>query len=375
MRYFIKLLGVVLFCIDGFGQQGAQSPGNPTRDGDHQALRSAAAADTPGKEAVLRNLADASDIVVATDAVVILFRGQKDAKSLALALVPRASNLNLRALLGVAEATRDAKFKQAIARACLLKISNEASGLDPETYEVGGQGNAGYAAMMLAESGDMADRDLVARVSKSNPHDSGLWLALAKMGLVNSGEALLADAIMIDPNAPRWARLAAAAAIAPTNRKARIFVTDALSSFLQTFGRSGVETILERMSKGPQMTLAEGASFQPGLSMLGILEFLQTPDAERITFEFIETNNQWCRLALGLVAAKRWPDRLLASALSHNEERLKLLSAVSVLHPALLPRVQALMPQAELEKRRSQMLKIGVAAPFGIPAGTAGLVF
>lgn len=79
------------------------------------------------------------------------------------------------------------------------------------------------------------------------------------------------------------------------------------------------------------------------------------------------------RSALGLIAAKRWPDRLLGVALSHDEERVKLLAALSVLHLELLPRVQAFVPAEKLDALRSKLIDSGVELFFPMPA--AGLVF
>jgi hypothetical protein len=108
--------------------------------------------------------------------------------------------------------------------------------------------------------------------------------------------------------------------------------------------------------------------------MIGILEFMQTPDAERLTFESLDVPNQWVRTALGLVAAMRWPERFLDLPPLRFEERTKLRIALSVFHPKLLPRVQALVPPDELDKIRAKMLNDGIETLFSLP-GSAGLVF
>jgi hypothetical protein len=108
--------------------------------------------------------------------------------------------------------------------------------------------------------------------------------------------------------------------------------------------------------------------------MIGILEFLQTPDAERITFQFLDTTNQWVREGLGLVAVMRWPERFLDTPPLHFGERIKLRAALSVLHPELLSRVQALVPPKDLDKIRARMMNDGIEASFSLP-GNAGLVF
>jgi hypothetical protein len=196
------------------------------------------------------------------------------------------------------------------------------------------------------------------------------------MDFSNAEERSLARSVVQDGRVLRWARLSAATMLAPRDTDARKLVTDALTSFLTTFGHKDLGALIIQMySQGPNgpPLLGPGES-QYGLGIISLLEFLQTPDAERLTFEFLDANNLWVRGALGLLAAKRWPDRLLGTALSHDDERVKLLAALSVLHPELLSRVQALVPAERLDTLRSRLIDTGVELAFSLP-GNAGLVF
>jgi hypothetical protein len=290
--------------------------------------------------------------------------------------LPKLSDLNMRNVIAAAEMTRNSYLRSAIARAALQRIADDPALSAVPRNEEGGAGTAGLAARLLADNVNAADRDLIDRVVRMRPHDPGLWLALAKSGISNADDLSLARSVMQDGKAPRWARLAAAAALAPADSDARAYVTAALTSFLSTFGQTTAESVLAEAYRQPQINQdpRKAAEFQPGLLMIGILEFLQTPDAERLTFEYLDATNLWVRTGLGLVAAMRWPNRFLDSVPSHFDESIKLRAAVTVLHPELLSRVQALVPPDDLEKWRSKMLKDGVETVFSLP-GNAGLVF
>jgi hypothetical protein len=107
-----------------------------------------------------------------------------------------------------------------------------------------------------------------------------------------------------------------------------------------------------------------------GVGSLITLQYLQGPDAERLTFEFVDSENLLVRRALGGIAAIRWPERLLNLNLAHTDERVNLLAALSIVHPELLPRVEAMIPPAELQPMRSKMLADGIDVYF-----RAGTVF
>ena len=174
-----------------------------------------------------------------------------------------------------------------------------------------------------------------------------------------------------------------AAALAPADSDARTFVCDGVAAYLKQFGQIDAASIVAQgLREQPTVTLgphgrelrSPGADFLFGLSLLGALEYLQTPDAERLTFEFFDCDNMFIRQALGLLAVMRWPDRFLTINQQHIEERTKLLAALTVFHPRLLSKAQAMAQSGELEKFRSSMLSDGVSAIFSLP-GNAGLVF
>jgi hypothetical protein len=382
-RLSIAISIMAAIAVSGWGQLAPPANARPaplSHDAHMKALGTATSLEPAARDVALKNLVKTAPEGLATEAMMQLIRLRTaDIETLALDLVSTFADVNVRNLLAVAGRTRDAHLKMALARATLERADDRTTQISSQRYEIGGQGTDGFAAMMLSESSQPADRNLVARVVRKSPHDSGLWLALAKMGVTSSEELSLAYSVMRDTEAPRWARLASAAVLSPHSADAKAFLTTALTSFLTTFGQKDFDTIMAEFRnvrpdtpQDPQSTAH--ANFQPGMLMIGILEFVQIPDAERLTFEFLDANNPLVRGALGLVAAKRWPDRLLGTALSHDDERLKLLAALSVLHPEFLPRVRALVSGEQLENLRTKVTNNGVEILFTMP-GNAGLVF
>jgi hypothetical protein len=356
---------------------GTARPGPLGWEAHGKALEAVTSLESPAREAALKSLVKTASEGLATDAMVQLIRRHVlDIEPLAIGLVPTLSDLNVRHLLAAAASTRDAALKMALSRAVLEQAGVEVKPVGAEMSAIAGQDTVGFAAMLLAESRERPDKDLVGSIVRKLPHNSGLWLALAKMDFSNAEERSLARSVVQDGRVLRWARLSAATMLAPRDTDARKLVTDALTSFLTTFGHKDLGALIIQMySQGPNgPPLLRPGESQYGLRIISLLEFLQIPDAERLTFEFLDANNLWVRGALGLLAAKRWPDRLLGTALSHDDERVKLLAALSVLHPELLSRVQALVPAETLDTLRSRLIDTGVELAFSLP-GNAGLVF
>lgn len=101
---------------------------------------------------------------------------------------------------------------------------------------------------------------------------------------------------------------------------------------------------------------------------------MQTRDAERLTFEFLDSFNRYIRRALGLVAVMRWPERFLNASFSDPADRTKLLAALTVFHPELAARVQSAAPPDELAKIQAELKSNGIGSVFYVP-GNGGLVF
>jgi hypothetical protein len=379
MRDF-KWLGIVLLYTIGWGQQPDTTGNRPAlqgRDAGRDAFRAAMRAEPAARDAALRDLIRTGHEEVATDALMALIVSRApDLETTSLGLLPRLSDplsdVHMANILGAAARTRDMHFRAALARGVLQRFANDPP---PPRADNDGSGAAGLAAVVLMPSADAADRLLLDRVLRVRPHDTGLWLALSKMGIVGQDELNLARAVMRDKQVPGRTRLAAGAALAPVDAGAREYVVSTLTSFLTTYGPTDAALVLGQAMRPAPSSYESTRSNELlwNIRYLGTLEFLQTPDAERLTFEYIDSANEFVRRGLGLVAVMRWPERFLTRQSPYLGERTKLLAALSILHPELLSRVQAIVPPDELDKMRQQMLNDGIEPFFHLPGG-AGLV-
>lgn len=380
MRFKQMLVFTAPVLVLAWGQQSntrRETPAQNVQPRLDATFQAAMKLEPASRDAALRTLVMTGNEEVATSSITALIRLQAaHTEELALQLIPRLGDMNTRHLLATAERTRDFHLRAPLARAVLNRIADDPNLSAAPRIEETGWGTAGLAATLIADVPMPSDRQLLSRVVRLRSHDPGVWLAIAKVGFANADDLALASSVMHDTGAPRWARLAAAAAMAPADPSAREFVISAITTMLTTFGQRSAESILDdafRTKPGSQ-DLAKAAELQPGLLMIGILEYMQTPDAEQLTFEFLNANNLWVRTGLGLLAATRWPNRFLDTPPLHPDEYTKIRAALSILHPDLLPRVQALESPSDLEKWRSRMLNDGIETAFSLP-GNAGLVF
>lgn len=370
-----SLAFVAIALATGQANQDSKSARADSGTAERNTFQAAMKAAPAARDAALRTLVQKGHEGAATDALVALIRlHSSDIEPLALPFVARVSELNVRRVLGAAARTMDGHFRAAVARAALDRTAMEGTQTAKRPGEEGGLGTAGVAALLLANTADAGDRDLVGNVVKLRPNDAGLWLFIAKRGIANVDEAKLARSVMQDNQIQPRVRVAAGAALAPYDIAAKTYVIDTLTSFLRDFAPQRAEDIIGRLMTQPPLKPDESQIVPktPGLGSLGTLEFLQGPDAERLTFEFVDSENLLVRRALGAVAAIRWPDRLLNLNPIHSEERVNLLAALSIVHPELLPRVEAIIPTAELQPMRAKMMADGIEV-YQRPG--AGIVF
>ncbi len=344
---------------------------------EQAAFRAAMKEDPLVRDAALTNLVRSAREDVATEALVALIRLRtKDVEALALSIIPKVSDRDLHAVLGASAETIDRHLGVTLARAALNRIATRASiSTEPE----GVLGPAGLAAMLLTDETDAVSGELVGTVVKLRPKDPGLWLYFAKWGVTNNEVRELARNLLQSDQVPTRVRLSAAAALASSDAGAGDYVIRTLTSFLQEVAPQRAEDVLVRVwnepranSKGTQRTMPPTCGL--GVGCLSALEFLQGPDAERLTFEFLDSENQWVRESLGAIAAIRWPERYLGTNLEHSDERKNLLAAIGILHPALLTRVEAMVSKAELQSIESKMLATGIEAYCRLQPG-AGIIF
>jgi NADH dehydrogenase/NADH:ubiquinone oxidoreductase subunit G len=224
------------------------------------------------------------------------------------------------------------------------------------------------AAILLAGSSVAKDRSMLAAALRAQPYSRGLWLAMAAQNSIGASESALAESTYKDAAAPVLVRAAAAAALAAKNQMAADFVANEISSFLSRFAHQKIEKMLTRAYLENEAK-ANIVSYRQQLRLLGILRFLRTPASELLTFNNLNAENQEIRMTLGLVAAMRWPERLLSvdQGAFSNSEYESLLAVVSLMRPDLTTQVEAKVESGRLNEVQDRVRKYGLVGVFSVP--------
>jgi len=228
------------------------------------------------------------------------------------------------------------------------------------------------AATLMTNSTLATDRSMLGTAALAHPYSRGLWLAIAAQETIEQSESRLADSVYTDSDVPKLIRAAAAAASAAKNKAAEEFVTKEISSFLARFSNQMVEGMLKDAYSSTDAR-ANIVYFRQHLRLLGVLRFLRTSSSENLTFDGLSTPNQEIRMTLGLVAAMRWPERLLKAEQGafSNSEQESLLVAVSLLHPHLATLVETKVGSSQFSAIRDRFRKYGLVGVFGAPGTVA----
>jgi len=228
------------------------------------------------------------------------------------------------------------------------------------------------AAILLAKSSSASDRSMLAAAVRTHPQSRGLWLAIAAQDTIESRELELADTVYKNTEVPELTRVAAATALAAKSEEAAAFVINQISSFLSRFSNQSLEVMVAEAFSNKEAR--ENVIFyRQHLRLLGMLQFLRIPSSEEITFKYLSAQNQEIRMTLGLVAAMRWPDRLLDGndGAFSNSEFESLLVAVTVLHPPQTNLIETRIGSNRFSGIRNRFEKHGFVGVFGAPGAVA----
>jgi hypothetical protein len=358
------------------GQHPTPTGAQPSAFSSLAPVQAIMAEEPKARDADLRRLVESGGEDVATAALGALITVHaKDLEGLASKTSLHLSDLSMLKLVGAVKDSKDQPFRVAFARVCLRRALDSPGGPRSTEGHAAKPGLTGFAAMVLSESSDPNDRDLVRESVRVRPYEVGLWLALARMGLGSSDCEALARSVW--QHGPGQTRIAAAAALSATDLTAREFLVKTITDFLSGIGQVDPATLISQFYSEPSRGGRDASlfmKFQTQLPAVVTLQYVQIPEAERLTFEFIDSPNVMVRGTLGLIAAKRWPERLTKTALAHEAERVDLLATIAVFHPEMLSAVRALVPAQELSLRL-QKLKDGSSGILFPNAAFAGLVF
>ncbi len=262
---------------------------------------------------------------------------------------------------------------QAVPRA-LLAVPRQVLGEPPPRTAGEPDGPASsreLAAILLAQSDDPADVDRLRQAVLAKPGLRGFWLALALQGLPPD-EQLLARTVYQDESRPQVVRCAAAAALASSDPAAAAFFRQGLESFLARFGSRTMAEILQ--ASGVERTAY--FEFRRDLRLIGMLRFVSGGEGEPLTFQALVAKNELIRSTAALIAAVRWPDRLLSQGLEGltDDERPKVAAVVVLLHPNRRTLVTKGMKSGALDQGLEDLRKGGMIGAFGM-AGAIGAGF
>ncbi len=326
---------------------------------------------TTDRDAALGEVVRAADESIASMAAATLIRDRfPAARDL---ILPRISKWVDRNQLVVLQAIQFAPEDQTLWEIPREVIRNTLSSARTGTQSPHPQSALDSAAVVLAASNDLPDRILIRNSLLSQPGSRGLWLATAKMGGLEPREVILAASTYKDRTLSVEVRVAAAAALAPGDASAAAFVAAEIESLIARFaGREMAEMLVAAQSD--QNEKKNLYYLREHLPLLATLRFLRTPGAEDLTFRFIAVKNDQIRVALGLVACTRWPERWLTAshAAFTREEYENLLGFLTVLRPELTPVILEKVPKNALDEIVIRLGQAGVVGVFGLPAAALG---
>lgn len=223
---------------------------------------------------------------------------------------------------------------------------------------------ADSAASLLAKTRLTEDREMLLKLASLLPTRSAVWEAVAYSGAMDESRATLASKIYRDASIPIPVRVSAAVALQTIDRGAVAFAEAQVESVLSRFAGEGVGPMLESMyrEKSSAMANNEEAGFLLGRSeILTALAILNTDSVQDTVFRCVRASNETIRSWCGLVAATRWPDRLLKIGQVNfsAQEYADLLAVLVIKHPEQSAAAEALAGHDRLVEGTARITQTG----------------
>jgi len=255
----------------------------------------------------------------------------------------------------------------------LESLLQSSSALVPsaETCEV-----VGRSAMILATFDQEADHASILKSVHLCPMSFRPWLATRVATQLTGREAELGAAVMQDATATSLVRAAASVALSTEHPEAEATAIREIENYLAAFGDVDVGSLLHGLRSDDQLSKQEYVIFRENLRLIGILVFVNSDRAEEIATDALEVRNEQIRLAVGLVCALRWPQRIIEARDNSFSPRdmNRLLAAVTYFHPDLKTRIRERLSEEKMEELLAEFKLYGLEASFGT-AGVAVLGF
>lgn len=237
-------------------------------------------------------------------------------------------------------------FDLLLARECLQRMILSPAIVDGKNYDERLAPNAaGAAALILANANSLQDKQSIRDALQKFPRTSTLWLSLALMQGVSDAEVTLGQSVFANVKTDSGTRADVAIAIAPFNKAAALYVVNRVKQLLSKYGNNNPFDI--DPTKWDNKTFEAMDELGIELILVSHLRFLNTPEAEQLVFRCVNVSNSHIRNAAALVAASRYPEKLMAWIGQRGRtglksvERENLLAFVAIGHSELEPQVKA----------------------------------
>ena len=234
---------------------------------------------------------------------------------------------------------------------------------EPPAIDEGTQTTAvDRAAWILSSSTDPKDDDLLRSALAIVPSNRDVWLSLAHRHALTDAERSLARRVYRNTSAPLVYRVAAAVAVAEQDNEAFDFALRSITDLLAQFGNLGLDSI--GPSRDDERMAARYHQMKEHLVAVAMLMFLDERRAEETTFRWINSRNPLVNRVVGLVAARRWPERFLREVrdLKFEHDYALLLAAVGHFHPEFSGQASKRVPADEFQTALETVSKRAAAA-------------
>jgi hypothetical protein len=217
-------------------------------------------------------------------------------------------------------------------------------------------------AMVLSVNGEPADTLLLQSAARRAPRCRFLWPALGRLGGITDKDSQIAKKTVQDDKLPVMVRAAAAMAVSGRDPEAAAFAVKQIRDLLARYGDRYSEDEIKSIGKFSDKTdferyLQEFGESQEKDGLVTMLRFLETPDAEALTFDACQCKNMYISQSAAAVAACRWPERFLKGdrGTLSQQAYADLLALIAVKEPGCRDEVLKKISEKELDQARGRM--------------------
>lgn len=228
-------------------------------------------------------------------------------------------------------------------------------------------GPVDLAAIIIAKDAQPKDCDLLRTILPIVPWSRGVWIALAEIQCAGTPERELAAAVIKDEVQSPVVR--AAASLSTVSPGEAPFALGIIEEFVELFGSQDIAFITQRV-RDAEHGRSVYHEFRQQLRLLELLLHLKSEFAETLTFKTLGVRNEVIRSTGALIAAIRWPERLISMSSRKGleideDEWIRLLAVVAMLHPDQVESAAG-ATNRELLPIQTRIQQDGAVAVFGL---------